>query len=910
MRFRFWWKYTCSAFRRYLLRYICIGFVAGLLVTGFILPIFARANSVERATQLVQQGKEFYSRSQFKLAATQWQQAVEIYRQQNDKLHQVQALTYLSLARQKLEQWSAANKAIATSLQLLDNLELNSFDSRLILAQTLNAKGTVLLALGKSEPAFAAWQQATQIYEQLGDTTGVTGSLINQAQALENLGFYRRTCKTLLKAANNDYSCDFSDPNDWKVVLQSFARLENNRLKILGLRNLGDILRQLGDWQHSEQVFNRSLQLEQSPQEKSITLLDLGQLNRAKYRQARNLYARTYLSSIRQEAQQKAFDAATSALNNYRQGIEIASNSGAKDIATQGQLNQLSLLVDLRQWNDRDQKIKDIDSKIEAIINKSIGSLAHRPPSHFVIQAQLNFAQSLLEIESKQHFAIQYLEHVQAQARRLSDFRAESYAWGILGHYWLKRQNWSKAQKFSQLALNTSQTINATELNAQWRAQLGRIYRVQGKIELAIAVYQDAVNDFNILHQDLATVDSDLVFFWQQDTETTYRNLVELFLTNVTESSRPQANLDRAIELIDSLKIREVEDFLNCNLAAKVSLKEQELDPTAALIYPIILENRLEIIVRLPQTPQLQHYSIPVLRSELERTLVQWRTELERRFISPQSIILSQKIYGWLIEPLAEVLEQAEVKTLVFVLDGGLRNLPMAALYDGREYLLERYAIAAVPGLKLLPPQAKRNKLNVLAFGLAETRSGFPPHQGFEDLDNVKIELAKISDRVTAKQYLNREFTSDNLERQIDPDFPILHLATHGQLSSESANTFLLAWDKRIDLNNLSSILQQSRSGAIELLVLSACQTAAGDNQATVGLAGIAIESGANSTLASLWNVRDSSTAQLMSWFYQELSQNKSKAEALRLAQVKLLHTPGYQAPFNWSPYVLLGNWL
>ena len=909
MKFKFWQRDKCCNRRQYILSQVGIWFALGLLMTVLTVPFVAQSqiNPTEtKAAQLVRQGQDFYNRDRFSLAATQWQQAVDIYQKQDNSLQQARVLTYLSLAQQKLEQWSKAETAIATSIQLLNSLELNDAESQLVLAQTLNAKGAVLLALGKFETALNSWQQATQIYQDLHDETGITGSLINQAQALEKLGFYRRTCKTLLKVVKNNYSCDFTNPNDWQMVLQSFDRLPENELKILGWRNLGNILRQLGDWQHSEQVLKQSLQFQQSLQDKIITSIDLGQLNKDRYKQARNLYGKTYLSNIQQEIKQKGLNYATQALSNYRQVTETAESLDAKDLVLQGRLFQLDLLVDLQQWG------KNVGSQIDALVNKLIDSkIADRPASHFTIQAQLNFARSLIEIESRQSIAIEYIHHAQTQAKQLSDLRSQSYAWGILGSLWANRQNWSKAEEYSQLALNDSVAVSATDLNAQWRSQLGSIYRVRGKIEQAIAISQDAIDDFNTLRQDLISSERDLQFFLQQDVETIYRNLVELFLSDTQNNSISQADLNQTIEIIDSLRIREIENFLNCNLAAEVSLNEQEVDSTAALIYPIILENRLEIVVRLPRSPKLQHYSIPIQKEELESTLIQWRTELERRFISTQSLVLSQKIYDWTIEPLREELERSEVKTLVFVLDGGLRNLPMAALYDGRKYLLEQYAIASVPGLKLLLPQIKRNNHSVLAFGLAKTRSNFPPHKGFGELANVETELNEIGERLTAKKYLDREFTSQNLHQQISSiDFPILHLATHGQLSSESAKTFLLAWDKRIDVNNLSTILQQNNSQAIELLVLSACQTAAGDNQATVGLAGIAIESGANSTLASLWNVRDSSTAQLMSWFYQGLSQGKSKAEALRQAQVKLLHTPGDRAPYYWSPYVLLGNWL
>lgn len=910
----------CSIWKNLLIRYLLIWFVFGWIFVIAILPVAAQVSSAKtiELEQLIERGKYFYDRSKFKVAVHKWQQARDIFEHEGDKLHQAQALTYLSLAQQKLEQWSEANKNINHSLQLLKNLDIKTSDTKLIQAQAFNAKGAIALALGKSESALVAWQQATKIYEQIDDAIGVTGSLINQAQALENLGYYRRTCKTLLKASTNEYSCDFTSPNNWKKVLQSYEQLQDNQLKILGLRSLGDILRQLGDWEHSEQVLNQSLQLKQSTQARSATLLSLGQLNRAKYEQALSLYNKTYLSNIKQEAKQKALIFSAQALSNYHQAIKTVDDFPANELNTQAQLQKLSLSIDLRRWfKTQNLNLKDIDSRIDQTIKILTESqVFSRPPSHFVIQAQLNFAQSLIELESQQQLATQYIDRAQIQAQELSDSRSKSLAWGIYGHLYEKQQNWSEAEKYSQSALSISQTIDAMDLNAQWRSQLGRIYQAQDKTSQAIIAYESSVSDLDILHRDLVSISSNNPVGLSQDRETVYQNLVDLLLTSPQDTLVSQANLNQTLEIVDSLRVAEVEDFLNCNLTNTAKSGKPKLDPQAAFVFPIILENQLKIIVRLPKSQELKSYSILIPRPELEQTLVQWRTELERRFVSPQSLLLSQKVYSWLLEPIEESLTQAKVKTLVFMLDGGFRNLPMAALHDGQQYLIEKqYAVASIPSLQLLSSKPRtKNKLNVLAFGLSQIRMGFIPHQGFGALANVKNELTEIKSQVGSKDYLDRKFTSENLQQQINSqDFPILHLATHGQFSSEVEKTFLLAWDKRINVNNLSSILKlggTNNAQGIELLVLSACQTAAGDNQATIGLAGIAIESGAKSTLASLWNVQDGSTAKLMSRFYRELANNNSKAEALRRSQIKLLHTPGYQAPFYWSPYVLLGNWL
>jgi CHAT domain-containing protein len=214
------------------------------------------------------------------------------------------------------------------------------------------------------------------------------------------------------------------------------------------------------------------------------------------------------------------------------------------------------------------------------------------------------------------------------------------------------------------------------------------------------------------------------------------------------------------------------------------------------------------------------------------------------------------------------------------------------------------------PGLQLLSPKSlERGQLKALTAGVSEARPGFSA------LSNVALELDEINSEVPSTRLLNEEFTETNFRNEINSiPFPVVHLATHGQFSSKADQTFILTWDNRLNAKELDTLLRvtnQSRPNAIELLVLSACQTATGDKRAALGLAGVAVRAGARSTLASLWSIDDKSSALLMSQFYRELVRTKvTKAEALRLAQLSLLQNPRYQHPRYWAPFVLVGNWL
>lgn len=249
----------------------------------------------------------------------------------------------------------------------------------------------------------------------------------------------------------------------------------------------------------------------------------------------------------------------------------------------------------------------------------------------------------------------------------------------------------------------------------------------------------------------------------------------------------------------------------------------------------------------------------------------------------------------------------------MFVSDGALRNVPMSILHDGKQFLIEKYAVVLSPSLTLPTSQPlSESSLAALTFGLSATRPGFPPHQGFAPLEHVETELTIIQDQLPSQQRLNQSFTSSSLKALVgDEPAPVVHLATHGQFSSNPNDTFLLAWDRRLTLDDLSQLLNsRTEQNAIELLVLSACQTATGDSRATLGLAGVAIQSGARSTIASLWSVDDIATTELMGYLYQALSTTApTRAQALRQAQLALLNNPNFRAPIYWSAFVLVGNW-
>jgi CHAT domain-containing protein len=821
--------------------------------------------------QLLQQGREFYEAGQYSEAIAVWQRAEKAFQTQGDRPYHALVLSNLSLAYQQLGQWEPAKRAIATSLELIHQSDSRSMTP--ILAQALNTQGSLQLMLGQAEAAFATWQKATVVYTQAKDKVGITRSLLNQAQALQSLGFYRRVLATLAE------------------VNQSLKTQPNSVTKATGLRLLGNHLRLMSQFDQSQQVLQQSLAIAQqlsSPTDISAALFSLGN------------------TAAAQHKTQAAF-------TFYQQAATLAPTP---IIRLQVQLNQLDLLLETQQWSAAQKLSPTIQAQFEAL-----------PPSRTLVFAQIEFAENLMTLAHQQSIAsraqptpqaiAQILVRAIQQSRSLDDRRAESYAMGMLGRLYEINQQGSDAQRLTQQALLMAQEIDASDIAYRWQWQFGRLLKTQGNKAGAIVAYTEAVNTLQRLRRDLVTINADAQFSFRESVEPVYRQLVDLLLEPDSRDGRTiQTHLVQARNVIESLQIAELNNFFReacLDVKQPIDRVIDEQASTAAAFYPIILPDRLEVIVKLPQQTNLRHYTVRLAKPQVEAILEQLRQNLEKPYTSSRGKVLSQQVYDWLIRPAETDLAQSRVKTLVFVLDGVLRNVPVAALHDGQQYLVAKYAIALAPSLRLVDPKPLvRPQLKALTAGLSEARPGFSP------LNYVNLELNRIQSEVPTQVLFNQTFTSKALEQQIHSlPFPVVHLATHGQFSSNANDTFVLAWDKRILVNELSSVLQrrnQTRSKAIELLVLSACQTAAGDDRAVLGLAGIAVRSGARSTIASLWNLNDESGALLMERFYQNLKNPKvpNKAEALRLAQRSLMQDPNYDyaAPAYWAPYVLVGNWL
>ncbi len=819
--------------------------------------------------QLLQEGKELYATGQFFAAANIWQQAAQYYEEQGAILNQAQALNYLSLAYQELGQWEEGKTTIETSLKLLQSFDKLEVRGMAIFAQALNTKGSLEIARGETETALETWKQAEATYNRAGNEIGKLGSKINQAQAFQVLGQYRRA-KTILEQLVGELQ---SQPD--------------SLLKVDGLRSLGVALQTIGDLSQSKEILEQSWAISQelnANADTSATIFSIANI-------ARDLQRYDVAWAYYQEAGKRAED-----------GI----------VKLQVHLNQLSLLVETNQEEAALTFVPEIESALSSL-----------SPSRSAIYARVNLAESMMKMgkgtadikmgSGQEDLSIinpqkvaELLATAVQQARQLNDKRAEAYSLNQLGKLYEQTKQWDNAKDLTEEALEIAQQLDAADISARVAWQLGHILKEQGDINGAIAAYGNAINNLQSLRSDLVAINPEIQFNFKENVEPVYREFVSLLL-------QPDANqdaLNKARQTIEALQLAELDNFFKDACLDTKPVQIDDIDVKAAVIYPIILSDRLEVVFSLPKQP-LRHYSTQLSAQKVEKILQKLYSSLYPGYSNEERLKLSQEVYDWLIRPAQADLQKNNISTVVFVPDGFLRSLPMAALYDGEEYLIEKYSIALSSGLQLFPQGLEQEELNVLAVGLTEARPGFSA------LPGVEAEVKQIAADLNSEVLLDRKFTREAFQTEVNSEsFRVVHLATHGQFSSNPEETFLLTWDGQLNIQDFDVLFQKRRVGLlkpIELLVLSACQTASGDKRATLGLAGLALRSGAYSTLASLWSVNDQSTSVLMSEFYRQLTQSKSpitKAESLRQAQLTLLENPKYNHPYFWASFILIGNWL
>ncbi|MBI5719740.1 MAG: CHAT domain-containing protein [Burkholderiales bacterium] len=559
-------------------------------------------------------------------------------------------------------------------------------------------------------------------------------------------------------------------------------------------------------------------------------------------------------------------------------------------------------------------------------------------------------------------------EQGRMQALAAGEARLAAEAYEGLAALYEAQQRPDEALRLVEEGIVQARRAGARERLMQLEGLAGRLAARLGDGERALAAYRRAVEHVEAVRSDIPVRYQDGRSSFRDTLEPLYLGLTDQLLrrADAVPAAERGALLRQARDTVELIKQTELEDWLASRCGVEANRGSWKPPPGSALLHPIILPDRLELLVETANGMQRRTSAIagPQLRDEVLEFVAALR---ERQPLRSRA----EGLHAVLVAPLEPLFAAEGIHTLVVVPDGVLRLLPFAALHDGRDWLLQRYAFATVPGLSLTPaPRHGPARLQALLTGMAEpgpvleklprslvdsvldgadaTRQGggqgaaapasstsgagnaatagstgtAPPAvvaartaalREALALPGVKGEIEALARVLPGTVLLDRGFTLQALKARMRASAPpVVHIASHGVFGSSAESTFIMTYDELLTLDGLQSLLrdERPRESPIELLTLSACQTAEGDDRAPLGMSGTALKARARTVLGTLWPVADDAAQFVMEGFYRHLVEGRlSRAASLRDAQLALLARPGRSHPFFWAPFALIGDW-
>ncbi len=497
-------------------------------------------------------------------------------------------------------------------------------------------------------------------------------------------------------------------------------------------------------------------------------------------------------------------------------------------------------------------------------------------------------------------------ERARNGANRQGDGRLLSMSLASLGSLYELQNRIEEALALTEQAMLAAQGWQDHALWWPLDAQLGRLLRKQGDNAGALAAFRRAVRHIEAIRLDIPVrFDAAGNSSFRENLAPIYLAMADLLLRQASENPRNnQEPLREARNIIELSKQAELEDYLGerCSVEEKRHAAAERAPAGTAILYPLVLPDRLELLLEI--NGRLDNYTVAVSADKLKAATLNL-VSLMRSPRRPSFEAESRQLNSWLIEPLEPSLKSESIKTLLTVPDDFLRLLPLSALYDGKQFLIERYAVAVSPALSILSGHAiPKPSGKMLLAGLGHPPGDYTPLPGVER--EIK-ELHRYPDSVVL---LDQEFTVSGFKKQLTEDeYSIVHIASHGEFEDEAKNTFLMAYDGEIRLDKLQELLNARRE--LDILSFSACQTALGNDRSPLGFSGMAIKANARSVIGTLWQVNDIAAEKIMTAFYRDrLQAGLGKAEALRQAQLEWLQDGSRRHPFYWSAFILVGDWL
>lgn len=753
-------------------------------------------------------------------------------------------------------------------------------------------QGKSRFADGAFAEAAAHWTQAVRLYEAERKPREQSQALINLAHALQQEGQVKRVQETLQRA------------------LQLSEQVGDRTLTATILGRLGVSFHSLGQGAQAADHLTKALSLareEKKPALQATLLNDLGNVLVSQ-------------------------DQMTEAIDVYSESKSLAGQTRQAALAATAQVNLAMALLDDQQFAESERALdaaakevrglEDSYAKSYGLLNIGLGYDDLRSGGSFRKTASQEDAKKTaaktaaaaaykpVQANLLRHASDSFVAAAQV-ATKLGDARAQSFAWGYMGSLLERERRYSEALDFTRKASLAAQKVNAPESTYLWQWQTARLLKAGGKEDEAIAAYQRAMGALKPIRYEYSV--------GYQGRHHSFRQTVAPFFTEVEDTllrraaaaqSTEQAQewLVQVRDAVEASHVAELQDYFrdDCVSKVRVAKGDHALPVNTAVLYPIMLQDRLELVVQT--SGGLRRYGVPVEAERLTQEVRNFRKLVQDRrsqgYLGP-----AQSLYKWLIAPLQRDFLAMGVTTVVVVPEGPLRTIPFAALHDGRHFLVDTFAVAVTPSMELTDARpVERGRTQLLSMGLTESV------QGFSGLPHVATEVQAIRALYGGRLLMDTQFVLPAVERELkEQNVGIIHIASRGVIEGDVAGSYVVAHDDKMSLDRLSQSvgLLRHRQTPVELLTLSATETPVADDRAALGLTGLAVKTGARSALASLWYRDDPTMSELVAEFYRQMRDpSTTKATALQRAQQKVMLEVGHEHPSYWAPFLLISNWM
>lgn len=816
--------------------------------------------------------------------------------------------------------------------------------------------------IGQNKEAIESLSAAIRDYGAVANMQQVGRMQSELAQVYSNLGQPRKAIALLCGQLVEKSKISETQPSqEIKCTPESAEEIatkhNDKRGKIAALGILGEAYRLIGNYDQAIKYLHAAQQV--SPEYDFLVLNSLGNALRSRaqlYELEANSANQAGIVSKENEFTNKSAADYNQAREYFQNSIKLAHNQKQPLAEMRGLLNLIQLgsqtnetkVISDETFNNAHEDALKVLKDLPDSATKVYGAidLAYLQRHS---QGTSPFTYCPTQMVSSENEALNLLKSSILTSNNLQDNRLQSYANGALGHFWECHNDSKQALKYTQTAIIAAdKKLSAKDSLYLWEWQAGRILDKENRKEEAIASYQRAFETLEDIRQDILTAERDVQFDFRDVVRPLYRTLAQsrldlLEVGTIADKGRAK-ELSQVVETIDALKLAELQNYFgnDCILSGLNPKQVGELlaDNSAAFkntrfLSSIILNGKTGILLQLPnQTTKFKWIKDPnqegtskiVSSDRLQKKIAEFRTGLVKgeEEINYDTTTAAQ-LYDWIIRPFAEDIKPETVKTLVFIQDGFLRSVPMAALYDGQKYLVETYAVATTPSLRLTTPKIRdRSTQKVLILGL--TKQATIDGKSFDALFSVPEEVSAVKSLFpNHTDLMDDNFVPESFKQKLEKTtYPIVHIASHAQFGIIPEDTFIVTGkNQKLTITQLENSLQNlnSKLDSVELLVLTACETAVGDDRSTLGLAGVALQVGVKSAIASLWSVTDASTSELVKTFYTNYrNTGMSIAEALQKAQIRMINAKKlppseginikYDNPVYWAPMIAIGNWL